>query len=500
LRRDGRKKMTKSEAAFDRYLPLVTWLAVLLTALFICLKVLGYGYIPAGDARRHVAKPFSHRPYSQIVVMRPEYVVDHSPGWEWFLGLLQRGLGWDEDALLSFSVASMALVVFCFPALWLRHPEAWMAAVLAELIAIPELMTRWMQGRPYLLTEGILMALLLSWSKKSGRNVSCWKLAGTCLGFALSVWMHGAWYLWCVLLAAFFLAQRWRESFQLAGCWVVGTVVGALLTGRPLAFLKGAVFMAISIYREHLPKWMLVGEFQPSAGEFGTLVLLAIVYLWARLQNKPGLALARQPVFWMILLNWILGLTADRFWADWGVPAAIVWMAMQFDEGFPNLFDAHPFQRLLACGCILLPLYLDAGNDLGRRYSATLDEPFVDAKDPRLEGWMPGKGGIFYADNMRFFYNTFYKNPQGDWRYILGFEPALMPTNDLAVYRGIQRSHGAPEAYEPWVKKLRPEDRLVVSSDFEPHLPELEWTNAAVEIWIGRLPALKSAAGKRAGP
>ena len=70
--------------------------------------------------------------------MRPEYVVDHSPGWEWFLGVLHRAAGWDEDALISFSVASMALVVLCFPLIWVRHPEAWLAAVLAQMIAIPD--------------------------------------------------------------------------------------------------------------------------------------------------------------------------------------------------------------------------------------------------------------------------------------------------------------------------------------------------------------------------
>ena len=168
--------MNNGPAALQRYIPLACWIAVLLTTLFICLKIIGYGCLPPGDARRHAAKPFAGKPYSQIVVMRPEYVVDHSPGWEWLLGALHRALGWDEDALIGFSIASLLLWIFCLPLLWLRRPEAWLAAILAQMIAIPELMTRWTQARPYLVTEGVLMALLFSWSKNEPKNPPWWKL------------------------------------------------------------------------------------------------------------------------------------------------------------------------------------------------------------------------------------------------------------------------------------------------------------------------------------
>ncbi|HEX3719405.1 MAG TPA: hypothetical protein VH595_15735 [Verrucomicrobiae bacterium] len=478
-----------NNAALERYAPLLCWMAAILTALFICLKIVGSGYLANGDARRHVAKPFANKQYSEIVVMRPEYVVDHSPGWEWLLGALQKAFGWSEDALMSFSVSSTLFFVLCFPLIWVRCPEAWLAAVLAQMIAIPELMTRWTQGRPYLLTEGILMGLLFAWSKEDARRPSWWKVAGTCLGFCLSVWMHGAWYLWVLLFAAFFLAQRWRAGFWLAACWAVGTVVAALLTGKPIAFLKEAILIAKWVSQEHLPKWMLVGEFRPSEGEFGTVVLLAVVYLWRRRAGRPGPLLATEPVVWMIAINWVLGLSADRFWADWGLPAAIVWMAMQFDAEMPVLWSGAPVKRVVACGMVALPLFLTSTNDLGRRYTFYENEVFVDAADPQLKGWMPGPGGIFYAGNMQFFYNTFFKNPQGDWRYIAGFEPALMPPEDLKIYRGIQLSGGAFQAYEPWIRKMRPEDRLEIESSFQPDLPALEWKRAVGNIWIGRLPA-----------
>jgi hypothetical protein len=479
--------MTNEPAGLRRCVPLACWIAVVLTALFISLKIPAYGYLPPGDARRHAAKPFAGKPYSEIIVMRPEYVVDHSPGWEWLLGALHRDLGWNKDGLIAFSISSLLLWIFCLPLIWLRRPDAWLAAILAQMIAIPELMTRWTQARPYLLTEGILIALLLCWSKDEAKNPPWYKILLTTAGFAASAWMHGTWYLWVLLSAAFFLAQRWRAGLWLAACWIGGTLSGALLTGKPAAFLYGGLYMAGAVYHEHLPKWMLVGEFQPGEGEFATLALLALVYLWFKLQNKLLRPLFLQPVFWMIAIGWILGFVADRFWADWGLPAALVWVATGFDDALPALVPGDSLKRLLLCGMIVLPLFLAATNDLHRRYTFSNDQVFLDGADPQLNGWLPEKNGIFYSDNMKFFYDTFYKNPEAEWRYMVGFEPALMLPEDLKVYRDIQRTGRAAQAYEPWIKKMRPEDRFALQSAAEPDLPQLEWKRAG-DYWLGRLP------------
>jgi hypothetical protein len=85
----------------------------------------------------------------------------------------------------------------------------------------------------------------------------------------------------------------------------------------------------------------------------------------------------------------------------------------------------------------------------------------------------------------------FFKTPTADWRYVLGFEPGLMRPDDLEVLRKIQWNHGAAfAAYEPWVKKMRPADRMIIraSGGNPPDISELEWHYAATGLWIGRLP------------
>ena len=523
-----------TESPLQRYLPLLLWFLVIVTLLAIPMRIIGYGYLPGGDARRHVAKAFTDKPYNQILLLRSEYSMDHSPGWEWLLKVLHQKAGWNLDALVTFSVVGLMLCVFYAPLPWLRRPEAWLAALLAQMLAIPELMTRLTQARPLLITEGILIAILFAWSKPSPKNPSWLKLTLTCLGISLSVWMHGAWYLWVLPLAAFFLARSWRKALWLTACFVAGILAGALFTGKPIEFLRQALLIVAAISREHLPQWMLVGELRPSYGEFETLLLLAVVVIWRKLQSiypagntaasvslspreRAGVRgntipynqestdtsgnenqnhqqpdLLRQPIFWLILICWILGFKADRFWADWGVPAVLVWLTLQFEDLMPTLWDAASPKRLMVCGLLAMPLFLHTTNDLDRRYTFNLNENFLNASDPSLQGWLPEGKGIFYSAQMGFFYNTFYQNPQAEWRYIVGLEPALMPEEDRQIFRQIQWNNYAFKAYEPWINKMLSADRLMLEHPVQPNLPQLEWHNALGNIWIGRLPKLKN--------
>ena len=141
---------------------------VLATFLFMGLKIIRYGYTARGDIRRHAAQAISGVEYTNLVVLFPGYVMDHSEGWDWFLRKLHTTFGFTEDGLVAFSTAAMLwwLLVAAVP--WMRCAEAWLAALLAINLAMPGLMTRLTQGRPYLLTGGILIALLLAWREERG--------------------------------------------------------------------------------------------------------------------------------------------------------------------------------------------------------------------------------------------------------------------------------------------------------------------------------------------
>jgi hypothetical protein len=484
---------TEARWPAERYVPLAAWALVILVLLFIALKISAYDYLPGGDLRRHVAKAFTDKPYPDIVVMRPGYTVDNSPGWNWLLTSLHRYAGWGKEALVSFSIVGLMLCFFFAPLPWLRRPEAWLLSLLTLFLTRPTLLgNRLSQGRPLVLTEAILIALLFAWARPNDDRPSRLKIALTCAGFALSVWMHGAWYLWTVPLAAFLLAGAWRSGLWLTGCYAVGTLVGAVLSGHPIGLLTTALTNAFSIYTEHPPQWMLVGELAPDRGDIGTVAALVLIFLASRLLGRrTGSAVSGvwlRPVVALMVLCWILGFKADRFWADWGIPAALVWMTLQFQELLEEFQTVAVGKRLAAVVMVAAPLYLAATNDTDRRYTGNQTQPFLSAEDPALQGWFPDHNGIFYSVQMDVFYDTFYTNPTGDWRYILGFEPAMMPDDDLKIMRRIVWNQEAPEAYLPWVQKMRPEDRLAIFGNARPNIPQLEWLNAGQYIWIGRLP------------
>ena len=284
------------------------------------------------------------------------------------------------------------------------------------------------------------------------------------------------------------------------------------MTGQPIAFLKQALQIVSLVSSERVPSWLLVGEFRPSYGEFATVLLVGLVLVWRRQSNKEAPDAIRQgpsrvpssndaensadaanreflgPAFWLIVICWILGFKADRFWADWGLPAVLVWLTLQLQAGLTGAWDLDSPKRLLACGLVALPLFLHSTNDLDRRYTGTLSESFLDGNEPALQGWMPEPNGVFYSAHMDFFYNTFYKNPQAPWRYILGMEPALMPPEDLRIFRDIQLSQYSFKAYAPWVQKMGRADRLAIRCSAQPPISELQWTNATGDLWLGRLP------------
>ena len=91
---------------------------------------------------------------------------------------------------------------------------------------------------------------------------------------------------------------------------------------------------------------------------------------------------------------------------------------------------------------------------------------------------------------MSIFYETFFTNPQGEWRYALGFEPSFMLPDDYSVFRELWETLNAIKALQPWVGKMSPADRLVLLApeNTPPAIPQLEWNYVVKNTWVGRLP------------
>jgi hypothetical protein len=182
-----------------------------------------------------------------------------------------------------------------------------------------------------------------------------------------------------------------------------------------------------------------------------------------------------------------------RFWWDWGLPSMLVWVGLQFQHEMEERVSFESFKRLILAGIFALGAFWSITGDRDSRWTYNLTNEYLQENDPTLVGWLPEKDGIIYSADMRVFNDTFFKNPKASWKYVLGFEPALMLPEDLAVYRKVQWNFGDVRAYEPWIRKMLPADRLVVRASWlhapgAPAIPELEWKYAVSDLWVGRLP------------
>jgi hypothetical protein len=357
-------------------------------------------------------------------------------------------------------------------------------------VAWPPLTGRWMIGRPLLLSLGVLICLLFLAQTAGNAWPARGKVVALAALIAVAVFTHGVWSLWLLPVLACFLAREHRLGLALAAAWAAGTVLGAVGTGQPVDYLVEAVRTALRATRLHPTARTLVSELQPASG--GLVLFLALGGLLvlrqiARLEARP---LTRQPAFWLAGLGWTLGFLNRRVWEDWGLPALLVLVAAHLDLYLRAVLAAAAPRRLAVTACLAGALFCVATSDLDSRWTRGLTRQYLDQDDPALAGWLPGSGGIFYAADPAFFYETFFKNPRADWRYILGFEMTLMPPDDFQTLYRILWNFGAGASYRPWVEKLRPQDRLFVRGDpgVAPPIPGLEWHHTLGGMWSGRLP------------
>jgi len=475
--------------ALRRYVPLAVWAIVILVILAIPLKIISYGYLPPDDALRHAAKAVSGKPWPDILVVGDIFKVDHNFGWHFLLRQTYLWTKCDTEGLVMFSVVLLFLFVGGSALPWLKRPEAWLIALTVAALT-SDLLFRFLIGRPFLLTISALLTILFFWQAHGSSPPKWWTMVWMAVLIAICTFVHGVWYLWALPVAAFFLAGQFRWGVTLATSWLAGGFLGASLTGHPFDALAQAVEMAHRAFAMHATARTLVSEFRPSSGEVFALIILGGLLILRQLAGLNARPLTANPVFWLACTSWVLSFIAVRFTEDWGWPALLVLITGDLQLLLQARFAADSFKRLALTGGLAAMTFLVITNDSGSRWTSNLTQQYLTPDDPDLNGWMPGNNGIFYSADMYLFYQTFYKNPNADWRYILGYEPALMPAEDFKVYHKVLWNFGDIKAYAPWVKKMRPEDRLVICGGRSnpPNIPQLEWNYGVSGIWIGRLP------------
>jgi hypothetical protein len=475
--------------AIRRYVPLAVWAIVILVVLAIPLKIISYGFLPGDDALRHAAKAVSGKPWTDILVLGPAFKIDTNFGWHLLLRQIFLWSKCSTEGLVLFAVVALFALVNWSALVWLKRPEAWLIALLAVALA-SDLWMRFALGRPFILTIAGLLTILFAWQAHGSAPPKWWAVLWLAPLIAVCTFVHGVWYLWMLPIAAFFLAGQFRWGLMLMAGWLAGAFLGASLTGHPLASLYQALVMAYRAFGMHETQRTLVGEFQPSSGDVLGLVIFGGLLILRQLAGLKARPLTSNPAFWLLCLAWGLGFKATRFMEDWGWPALMVLIACDLQLLLEARFAVDSFKRLALTGGLAMAVFLAITNDGGSRWTSNLTQQYLTQDNPDLIGWLPEKGGILYSSDMTIFYQTFYKNPNADWRYILGFESALMSDEDFEVLHKIMWNYGDAKAYEPWVKKMRRQDRLVIRGGRGslPSSSQLEWEYGVSGIWIGRLP------------
>jgi hypothetical protein len=247
-------------------------------------------------------------------------------------------------------------------------------------------------------------------------------------------------------------------------------------------------YLAVGLPR---PAAALVGEFLPFDGRPVLVIAFLALLAWRSSREGSTTKPWRDPVVVLIVLGWALGFVALRFWTDWAAPALVTFAALELDAALgPPRAERRSLLPYLAptLGAGVL-LVLSMGADLHGRWSDQAGRPFLSRQNPSHAAWLPEPGGVLYSADMGVFYALFFTNPDAPWRYVLGFEPALMTPDDYRTYCEIRRTKGATEAYLPWVQRLRPQDRLYIRTlSNVPPVPGLEWYQPVYSVWAGRLP------------
>ncbi len=470
----------------SRLVPALILTCILFTCCMIPISILGKGYLPQDDALRHVAKVISGKKWSDILVLRPEIQTDSHPGWHKILELIYRLTDMNIRGMVMLSVAMLFIWFSVIPVLFSERPEAWLISLL--IISISDFPTfhRLLLGRPYIFTMSWVVFFFFSWKKLRTKTVSPGIFIPLLLYSVASVWIHCNWPVFGLPVFCLIFAGERRAALNLSVMIIIAVFLGACLTGHPFPFLKQTFWHGYTALTE-MPRHNMVSEFQ--IGPVMPLLIIAaiLILLGKKLRNDKDMPVS-DPILIMAAICYILQFSTRRFWLDMGFPAFSVWIAIEIGELLKKKFDVFSWKRAGIVIFMCASFYLYVSCDYNNRWSKAWRNEFLPDDTPATHEWLPEFGGVLYNLEMSVFYKNFYKNPHAPWRYILGFEPTMMPHDDLEIYKNILLSKGHAHSFEAWINKMTYKDRLIIiqSEAINPALSGLEWRYMPDNIWIGR--------------
>lgn len=463
----------------------------ILIIILIPLKIISYGFLPPDDALRHAAKAVSGKAWTEILITRPDITFVAHSGWEFILRTAFKITNCPTRDLVIYPVLVLFALFACLPLFFFKKPYVWTIALFITAVASPHFIFRMMLGRPFIISICALLVLFYQCSKLKSANGAksraFWIITAS---IALSVWIHGLWYMFYLTIPGFIIAKEYKTARKLFIAVTIGVIAGSLMTGSGLVLLSETVKHALRSLFEPAGPNVLVREFQPFDGQPIMLIIIALFIIWRHVNKTWRKEIVVNPIFIFASITWLFGFVVTRFWLDWGVPVLCLWMASEINDiiKLKNNKETNwrEFLITLISGLILFSSVTANSNN---RWMTNLESPDLSLDNSALKNWLPDPGGILYTNEMDFFYLTFYANPHAEWRYILGFEPSIMPADDLAVLRKIQTyGGGSYKILSPWVNKMDIKDRLLIKDSGMPAIPELEWKNVEKRLWMGRLP------------
>ncbi|MDO8536031.1 MAG: hypothetical protein Q7S30_03365 [Candidatus Omnitrophota bacterium] len=456
----------------------------------IPFQIIGYGFLPPDDALWHSAKVISGKNWSEVLVLRSDIKIESHPGWHAVLGFVHRITKCDTHSLVLFSVISLFILFSLIPIFFLRYPESWLLSMLTLSIATSGWISRLVLGRPYIVTMAALLVMFLLWPKLKSKKIDYGAVALLIFVIAMSTWIHRTWYILLIPAVSFLLAREWRASLWIIISSIIGIFIGASFTGHPILFIKQTIFHLLLVSGSGETQDTLVSELRPCLGDFTVIILVSSMLFWRSLRGRWDRKVIDNPVFIVVIISFVAMFITRRVWVDVGMVALALWIANEFEDFLASKINRTSAYRALITIALAVTTYLSFTTDANSRWSGCRPKDYLSSTDPEQAKWLPGAGGIVYSDDMGIFFRTVFKNPHGNWRYILGSEAAIMPEDDLKILRNIQRNRHSYTPFEPWVKKMRPEDRLIIggTEDCKPKISELEWKYAALGTWVGRKP------------